>query len=60
MIHFIKRILGKTQLPDSTLDEWNETYERDLAYLAVELKAQRSDEQAGAPKSRAPLRSKVA
>jgi len=60
MIHFIKRILGKTQLPDSTLDEWNETYERDLAYLAVELKAQRSDEQAVAPKSRAPLRSKVA
>lgn len=60
MIQFIKRILGKTQLQDSTLDEWNETYERDLAYLAAELKTHKSDGQPTLSKSHAPFRSKVA
>jgi hypothetical protein len=43
MFQFLRRFYQKSDVPDSTLDEWSETYERDLAYLASQLRQQKYD-----------------
>ncbi|KIN71282.1 hypothetical protein Z949_441 [Sulfitobacter guttiformis KCTC 32187] len=34
MLNFIKQVLGRDGLRDSSVDEWAVTHEMDLAYLA--------------------------